>query len=225
MTRNTLFTLTIFLSLIACNRGQQRPETSETGNDSRVNSNSETGIEENLFRICYSDFPGGLSIETPDASREKGFVGDLDGQKIFYELWNIPNGNSLSVKYLFLRTDTSQLGNFDFCFPETGDEIPPDSSICKRFENNIWTVDASLTIDKIPSFIQPLIVALNGGQNLSGLNGTDKDSPVIFIQDNKLVLQFWDYDNMENGWFISQNYQYDGKKFLLAKTDTMRKAN
>jgi len=179
-------------------------------------------VDESSFRICYSDFPEGLPFQTPDAKREVGIIGLLDKQNIFYELWTIPNSNYLTIKYLFLRTDTIHIDNFDFCFPELGEEQSPDSAICKKLVDNVWKTDPTLTIDKIPTFIQPLIMALNGWEALSGLNGKDKDSPKIYIQNRNLLLQYHDYDNAENSWQIRRTYSYDGHLFKLTSIDTVK---
>ncbi|MFN8416754.1 MAG: hypothetical protein U0U66_10520 [Cytophagaceae bacterium] len=228
MSRHILTTILIVFLFSSCNHNNSSENVKEhkvdtiLQNETINDDNSENEFDESDYRVCYSNFPEGLEEELVSGSnREKGFVGIFKGQKIFYEFWSFPNGNYLNVNYLFLRTDTSKIDNFDFCLPE--EDLDNSNIVCKRLDsiNEEWKIAPTLTIDKIPTFIQPLIIALNGWQKLSGLNGSDKDSPKISINDDKLFLQYWDFDQ-ENAWLIKQTYNHNGQKFTIYKTDTLQ---
>ena len=178
---------------------------------------SDVPIQNSNLNICYSNI-------RDDATREVGTVGTFKGKELYYEFWSIPGGLSLTVNYLFLRSDTLFVEDYDFCFPELGTEYPPDSLLCGRYDKSRkeMVTDTSLTLREIPGFIQPLIIAKNGWQNLSRLNKQKDDYPKLFVRGETLVLQYWDYARHSDSWLIQETYSYHNRQFIPHKTDTLQ---
>jgi hypothetical protein len=175
------------------------------------------------YTICYSNSFNG-TIER-DLLKENGYIGQFNNRSLYYELYSIPNGNYLNIDFLFLRTDTTSLKGYDFCFPEPASNARSNTMILKKYNtiSGDMIIDTSLTFDKIPGFVQPLIVAMNGWQSLSGLNQPDTDNPKIYLRNENLYIRYWDMDNIGNGWLVRLKYKFDGKIFILAQSKIIKR--
>jgi len=158
------------------------------------------------FTICYLQ---------GNFEREQGFIGSIGEKKFYYEVWTVPSIREMKVKYLFLRTDTTEIKDFDFCVQE----IPINENFDKDFilmfkkDKGNYRIDTSLTLYQVPSYVQPLILYLNGWQNFHHFNRGRKYDPKIFIKDDILHIDFYKFDAASNKIFEKTAYQYNGKTF------------
>ena len=158
------------------------------------------------FTICYRQ---------GNFEREQGFIGTIGEKKFFYEVWTVPSIREMTVKYLFLRTDTSEVNDFDFCVQE----IPLNENFDKYFilmfkkNKGNYSIDTSLTLYQVPTYIQPLILYLNGWQNFNHFNRGGKYDPEIFIKDDILHIDYYKFDAASNKIFEKTAYHYNGKTF------------
>lgn len=165
----------------------------------------ETALYSN-FTICYRQ---------GNFEREQGFIGTIGKKKFFYEVWTVPSIRQMTVKFLFLRTDTTDVNDFDFCVQE----IPLNENFDKDFilifknENGNYQVDSLLTLYQVPTYIQPLILYLNGWQNFYHFNRGRKYDPEIFIKNDTLHIDYYKFDDSSNKIFVKTQYHYNGKTF------------
>lgn len=162
------------------------------------------------FTLCYQDMRHYDYVE-------KGFIGKIGKQNYYFESWFFPNIRNMALKFVFIRTDTSFIEDHDFCLQEIplNENFEKDFALCYKSKGSRFVLDSTLSMDKIPGMLQPLILYMNGWQNLRHMNRGEEDDPKLYIKNNKLHLEYFTYDADENKTAVKKEYPFDGKKFIV----------
>jgi hypothetical protein len=149
---------------------------------------------------CRSD------VESDNGSIEVGYVGKFRGQKLYYEVWNIPNAAGVSADYVLLRTDTVWNDSFDLCLPSAEQSEPqPVRPQVKRLDSNgIYALDARLLETDLPTVYQILIEGEYGYQNYGSLNKS-KDQR-IYVRGNSLYIKHWESPRYDDATLVLDRY-------------------
>lgn len=153
---------------------------------------------------------------------QKGVAGMLMGKTIYYEVWNLFQGNGVTNSYIILRTDTSNIDSLDFCLCSLATGCGKDSiSFSRTGPKGYWTEDTSMTIDKFPTIFQPLVYGMYGGQYFYAFNKSGKEGQRIYIKGNTLYLQYWVYP-VGDSYLYRDSYKFDGKRFIFHNKKTLK---
>ncbi|MFZ1529203.1 MAG: hypothetical protein WAT19_10650 [Ferruginibacter sp.] len=162
------------------------------------------------FTLCYQDLRHYDYVE-------KGLVGSIGKQKYYFETWFFPNIRNMALKFVFIRTDTTFIEDHDFCLQEIplNENFEKDFALCYTRKGSRFVRDSTLTLDKIPGMLQPLVLYMNGWQNLRHMNRGEEDDPKLYIKSNNLYLEYFNYDAEDNKTAVKKVYPFDGKKFIV----------
>ena len=162
------------------------------------------------FTICYQDLRNYEYVE-------KGLIGNIGKQPYYFETWFFPNIRNMALKFLFIRTDTSYIEYYDFFFfvIPLNENFERDFALCYKRKGGRFVRDSTLTIDKIPGMLQPLVLYMNGWQNLRHMNRGEEDDPKLYIKNNILYLEYFTYDAEENKTAVKKEYPFGGEKFIV----------
>ncbi len=163
------------------------------------------------FTICYQDLRHYDFVE-------KGLIGNIGKQPYFFECWYFPNIRNMALKFIFIRTDTSFIEDYDFCLQEIplNENFEKDFTLCYKRKGSRFVRDSSLILDQIPGMLQPLVLYMNGWQNLRNMNRGEEDDPKLYIKNNILYLEYFTYDAEETKTSVKKEYPFDGKKFIVS---------
>lgn len=162
------------------------------------------------FTLCYQDLHQYEFVE-------RGLIGEAEGKKIYFETWFFPNIRNMALKFLFIRTDTARIRDYDFCLQEIplDENFEKDYIICYKKEGERFYRDSALTLGQVPGMLQPLVLYMNGWQNLRHMNRGKKDDPKIYIRNNILYLEYYNYDADQNKTAVKKEYPFNGEKFVV----------
>lgn len=154
--------------------------------------------------LCYNE----------NRKSEKGYIGQINGIKLFYEVWNVNSVQGMHYTSLFLRTDTSGLDSIDFCFDM---EHQTDSIYITKLSSDTTFEFVTLDSKQIPSLFQTLIRAEYTIDHYYSFNNSHS-SQKILIENDRLYLIYVHSPRFEKAYLMKKIYNFANGQFKLIKT-------
>ena len=170
-----------------------------------------------LFLLLSINIIHGQSDLCYSANREceKGYIGQINGIKIFYEVWNVNAGQNMHYTSLLLWTDTLKLDSIDFCFDM---EKQTDSIYVTVTKTDTTYQFATLVTKQIPTLFQTLIRAEYNFDQYYRFNDPNFGQK-IFIKNDMLYLTYIHSPPFEKTYnIVTETYRLVNGQFGLVKT-------
>jgi hypothetical protein len=141
-------------------------------------------------------------------------VGQINGTKLFYEVWNVNAGLDLHYTSLLLWTDTTSIDSIDFCFDV---DQQTDSVYITVTREDTSESFATTSLQSIPTLFQALIRAEYNDAQYYRFNDPNF-SQKIYIKGNKLYLIYVHRPRMEeSGFIVTYRYRFRKGGFELRR--------
>jgi hypothetical protein len=151
---------------------------------------------------CYQDY-----VKERARNHSIKYIGKYNDKTFYAEIFTLNNGGGTGVNYILLRTDSTLIKDFDFCFEQGMDFLI--YNVINIFDT---TSNKEYSLKDIKTIYQVLYSSIN-------FAWLDNDETKLYFKKEFLFLEYFEGSCISNcpNYKVTEKYQLLDKKFKLVK--------